>query len=309
MLGRAGAWLAGCCLVVVGASWTRRHFFADDNSFQMVETKSPRAERLSSAIFDILCFALLAYWLWSVVSGDRLMKIPAIFAWLVAGFLGMHVRIFLHELGHFVATWVVGFQMRRLQVGTGPLLLAWSPTGRFWCEWRLLPRGGFVASTPPGISALRIRYSIIVAAGPLTDAIILWLGYRLIANSYGSVGDSFLQGGGAVAGALFLWTLGSAFTGLLPIRPWVGHRRSYTDGYLLLRLWAARSQRIAEWGSISDWRDALEFLRSTEAKPLEMAKAKESATTDVQDYRSFQEQRSRLSSRPLRPSAQKNSLG
>jgi hypothetical protein len=170
----------------------------------------------------------------------------------------------------------------------------------------LLPRGGFLAATPAGASSFRLRQSFFIAGGSIADGLMLFGGYRLIVAMYGSLGDSFLRADGAVASVLLLWTLGSALTGLLPTKASLGGRRFLTDGYLLLRLWTASNQQLAEWASISDWRKALDLLQGADEnrKAIRNAGSREpqGSASSSENLRILQAQRSRLASEVLRRS-------
>ena len=162
---------------------------------------------------------------------------------------------------------------------------------------------GFVVATPPSNSAFRARWSILIAAGPMTDGLILFGGYRVITACYGTIGHSFLEAGGAVAAALFFWVLWTALTGVLPIRGWAAGRRFSTDGYLLLRLWTASNRILSDWASVSDWRKALDLFQSTDgyrnaARNADSSKVERSASLS-ENSRIFQAQRNRLGSQLL----------
>jgi len=306
MLAKAAIWLAASCLVATAALSLYRRCFGHDNSLRLGEEKSPRVERLSFAIFDIFAVCGLSFWLWSIIVRNDWLKICIILACLVVGFVGMHLRILFHELGHLMAARIVGFMPRRLQLGVGPVLMSQRSKKGFWFEWLLLPRGGFMAATPTGVSSFRLRQSFFVAGGPIADGLILFGGYRLIVAVYGSLGDSFSCADGALAAVLLLWTLSSALTGLLPTKAAIGGRRFLTDGYLLLRLWTASNQRLAEWASISDWRKALDLLQGTDEnrKAIRNAGSQEArgSASPSENLRILQVQRNRLASEVLRRS-------
>ena len=58
--------------------------------------------------------------------------------------LGVVPGLAAHELGHASATWLIGFPVRSIRMGHGPLLVK-LPLGTARLEWRLCPgarRGG-----------------------------------------------------------------------------------------------------------------------------------------------------------------------
>lgn len=264
MLAKAAAWLMGSCILVYVTWWSRGHTGGKrDDSFRLVESTSGRSEQLVQEVPQIIFFVLLAIWLWAIIPGNAFIKIPRVTGWLITGFFGLHLRIFLHELGHLVAARLLNFELRKIQVGIGPRLWSHSLAKGLRWEWRAWPQGGFVFATPRERKGFRAQQTLFVGAGPLVDGFILWLGYQLIVDTFGGLAAAFAHSaGGLMASVLFWWTAMSTVGGLVPHRFWICHQRMWTDGYLLLRLWTTSNDRAAELALNLDWKQALELLQS-----------------------------------------------
>ena len=115
MLGAGAKWLLGSG-VLIGVTWWLRGKIvpnpAGDNSFRLVES-TPRSEKLVQDISGVLLVICLAIWLWALSSGSVLVRVPIVASWITVGFLGMHGRIALHELGHLAAAWLFGWRRDR----------------------------------------------------------------------------------------------------------------------------------------------------------------------------------------------------
>jgi hypothetical protein len=278
MLVKATILLVASSAVVWLTGWLHKRFGkSEDESFRIVPSRSGRPERLSGAVFEILFFVVLASRLWAVIPAGQL-RITVIIGWLFAGFAGLHTHILLHELGHLSIAWALGFNLRGIQGGTGPLLYAatWRKGVRF--VWRTWPLGGLALATDPRRKHLRLRQSLFVAGGPLMDSAILFAGYILITKTYGSFGSAFTRNAGSfVAAAVLVHVGAAALGGLIPHTVWIGGRRLHTDGWLLLRTWLAPKGVIGFSGD-SSWMNALQLLPAAAAnKPSLM-----SAVAEVQ---------------------------
>jgi Zn-dependent protease len=283
--------------VLIGVAWWLRGKIVPnptgDNSFRLVESKSGHLEKLVQNVIAIGSFVILATWLWPRVPGNFIMKIPAIGGWLVTGFLGCHACIALHELGHLAAAWLVGFDLRKIQVGMGPVLWSRSFANGLLSEWRVWPQVGFMFATPRKTEGFRARQSFFVAGGPLANLIILLATYQLIMHVFGGVVAALGQGpGGLMAFALFWWMALATVGGLIPHKIRLDRQEIWNDGYWLLRLWTGFGADVTELARNSNWREYLDLLQSDGPRgvvPLEPSSS-----------RTLQEQRELLSSRLLR---------
>lgn len=258
-------WLLGSC-VLVGAAWWLRGKIGNktgDNSFRLVQSKSGHLERVVQNVFLISSVVLLAIWLWPRVPGSPIMKVPAVAGWLVAGFLGSHALIALHELGHLAAAWLVGFDLRKIQVGLGPVLWSRSFANGLFAQWRAWPNMGFMSATPRKTEGFRARQFFVVAAGPLANLIVLWVTYQLITRAFGGLVAAFDAGpGGLMVFALFWWGALATLEGLVPHRVRSDHQEVWSDGYWLLWLWTGSGADITGLARGSNWRELLELCQS-----------------------------------------------
>ena len=296
--------LAVACAVTSFAFWIRKRLIAGegrDDSFKLVRSASREQERLAQEISQSGLFALLAVCLWTVTSGNVLMRIGTVTGLLTIAFLTLHLRILIHELGHLGAARMLNYQLYKMQVGAGPVLLSYSFAKYLHFEWRVWPHCGFVLAGNPRREHSRLRRSFFISAGPISDILFLWIAYKAIELFYGGFPAVFEHGaGGLLIGVLFSWFVLGALSALIPHKTWLGNRKISSDGYLLFRLWTAPKDQIAELMMNPDATEALAMLRTTsseEAKSLTTSESivpKEGANIDA-----FRQQQTRLGSRLL----------
>jgi hypothetical protein len=94
----------------------------------------------------------------------------------LAGALMLTVAI--HELGHVVAGWLVGFRL--VHVSVGPLLVS-HYTERFKLHWWLIHSRamGFASMVPPPGSGQYWRMAVVIAGGPTASGICAYCFTRL----------------------------------------------------------------------------------------------------------------------------------
>jgi hypothetical protein len=237
---RGAAVLVVSAATLAGVWWIGRRVLGSEifaSSFKRVSSKTGRTERLALDISTVAMFGLFAVWLYERVSGNEWMRLAQVSIWLVVVFLGMHVRVFLHELGHLWAAQLLGMRRSKIQVGAGPLLFGHSSGKGLTWEWRLWPQLGLVYAHQIGLSGFKWRQLGFVAGGPVVDACLIWASYALIVRNFGRLVTAFTQSAaGVVAFILFWLTATSAFNGLIPHRVHFGMQKIYTDGYWLFRL-------------------------------------------------------------------------
>ena len=150
--------------------------------------------------------------------------------------LGLHVVILIHELGHAFAALLLGWQVHKVQIGFGPLL--WrkeSPSG-FIGEWRLFSDGGLTVAWPQFAFNSRWRRWLYTAGGPAASFIFVG-DHGLLSlpdpprNARIASIQRYLAGRGfCVFGALV------AFGNLVPYRTSLNEMEPYSDGYHLLTI-------------------------------------------------------------------------
>jgi hypothetical protein len=103
-----------------------------------------------------------------LVSPAARVRIPGLFALLA-------VTVVVHEAGHALAAWALGFRVRVLRIGVP--VLARARVGRTRVELGPFPFGGFVVALTQDPRAYRLRRGTMVAAGPLANvglAVVAW---------------------------------------------------------------------------------------------------------------------------------------
>jgi hypothetical protein len=300
LLDKAVIWFFGSGAFAGVAWWLgRRVGGTADDSFRLTQTATGRSEEFAQRASLVLFFILLAAWLWPAVPGNGVAKVAVSIGWLVVAYLGLHLRIFLHELGHLSVAWLLGFHLQKIQIGDGPRVWSHRLANGLRCELRVWPRAGLVLAAPQSTRHFKISQALFVGAGPMMDAVLIWSVYCLSSRAYGGLVEAFVSGPGVLTVIVLFWfTVMSAASGLIPHRVWVGGNKMLTDGALLLQILVPRLG-TARIGFASDSSQALALLQSESRQPLvgnseaaERRKGRAASPT-------FEEQRARLASRIL----------
>jgi hypothetical protein len=300
-LEKVAVWFLSSC-VIVGVGWwlSRRVGGKDDDSFRLVRSTTGRSEKLAEPVSQLLFFIASALWLWAIIPGSVATKIVTMIGWLLVGYFGLHVRICLHELAHLGAAGLLGFHLQKIQIGDGPSVGSFCLRNRLRCELRFWPHGGVVFAAHRTVRHFTRNQIAFVAAGPLMDALLLWVAYRLICEGFGGLGSAFVHGpGGLTAAALFCLTAMSAARGLMPHRVRLAGDNRPTDGYLLLQLLVPRL-KTTRLRFPSDSARALELLQSSSSQETFAVDSNPAEPGDPPAASpAFREQRDRLASRLL----------
>jgi tetratricopeptide (TPR) repeat protein len=132
-----------------------------------------------------------------------------------------------HEIGHAIAGALVGYRVRFIRLGIGPVIFA-RRLRAARLELCALPFGGFTIGVPKRPwASVRLREWIFVAGGPATNVIVSLLLLRLLGKDLGN-GTLREFVATAVGVNLFL-----AAENLIPARSFDGFR---SDGYALLTI-------------------------------------------------------------------------
>jgi hypothetical protein len=303
MMLKAVAFFLGSCAAASGAFLLYRRCSPDgvsDDSFRLILSSSGRRERFYQELSGVITFVILGVCFWPVIREKSIFKIGSVVSWFVLSFLAIHIRICLHEMAHLCAARLMGFQLRRLQVGTGALIWSCTLANGLRCEWRVWPSGGFMAATNPTGENFRIRQSLYVAAGPLSDILILSLLYLLIAHGFGGFSAAFENSAAGVwVCVMFFWLGLGTISGLIPHKMWLGNRQICSDAYVLLLLWTSSKAYFGTtWNS--DWDDALGLIRSTSQERGPFLKENGAVAEDqAKAFATFCEQQAKLRSRLL----------
>ncbi|MEM0896849.1 MAG: M50 family metallopeptidase [Verrucomicrobiota bacterium] len=96
-------------------------------------------------------------------------KLGALFLLLAWGPL-----LFLHEAGHAIVAHWCGWNVERVVLGFGHRMKRFT-IGRTVVDVRAIPIEGFVLPTPRDLKSPRLRSTLIYAAGPVAEAVLLVL--------------------------------------------------------------------------------------------------------------------------------------
>jgi hypothetical protein len=134
----------------------------------MSDTPSPgKSGSLDPWAYGLFLALLLGLFAAEVFSNYQPVKLSAL---LIAAFwvplLG------LHEAGHAVVAWLLGWRVGQVVIGMGP------PISRFRVggtpvEVRLAPVEGFVVPIPRDLQAIRLKSALIYFAGPGVELLVL----------------------------------------------------------------------------------------------------------------------------------------
>ena len=303
LLTESFAWLGGAGLFVYVIARLTKLIGGRDDSFRLRKT-SPKVGAWTQGITLLFFFLILARWVWPTLSGPPIVKSAALVGWLIIGFVGLHVQIILHELGHCTAAWLLRFNRKKMQIGVGPHVWSGSLAIGLRFEWRALPLGGFMTAADPTTSNFRLRQFVFIAAGPLADLIVLWLGCWFYFSAV--PGSAFpTSPGGVLVGLMLLWIALSFIGGITPQRARLGDRVVWTDGYWLWTLVRAPANALATLAAQIKWHQAIESAGSREIPPwLAPASLPVASANAAESLASFRSQHLRLSSILLRQARQ-----
>jgi len=98
-------------------------------------------------------------------------------AFLVAAF--WVPLLVLHEAGHAVVAWLLGWDVGRIVIGMGKPISRFA-LGRTYVEVRLAPVEGFVTPLPRNLANVRLKSACIYFAGPGSELLVLFLVAALV---------------------------------------------------------------------------------------------------------------------------------
>ncbi|HET6283564.1 MAG TPA: site-2 protease family protein [Polyangia bacterium] len=151
-------------------------------------------------------------------------------AWVPVFVVTSALIIPLHEAGHGLLGATVGLRIARIVVGKGRVILQRRIGGAMW-DWCLIPLGGMIIAAPfDGSRFLRARMWLFVLGGPLVDAAIAWLAWRLSVRfqAHDLLGSILTT---------VTWTAGTQlFFDLLPIKGNASGVKVGSDGRQLLSI-------------------------------------------------------------------------
>ena len=261
-----GAVIFGSLTVAIGSTWFERYRFAPDDlhtlriglegfcssaialllalyarrklnpsALKLVTSRSGRAERYLARGAVLLLQIELAFHTFAVVSGSSERKLLWTLVAMFLFWLGLHVVILIHELGHAFAALLLGWQVHKVQIGFGPLLLRKESRNGFIGEWRLFSDGGLTIAWPQFAFNSRWRRWLYVAGGPAASFILVGIiGSYLYQINLATHG--LHQFSGVLLAAICVFGALVAFGNLVPYRTSLNEMRPYSDGYHLLAI-------------------------------------------------------------------------
>lgn len=119
----------------------------------------------------------------------------------------------LHELGHAMAAWLLGWRVREIVIGFGRDLWQWQ-IGETQVRIKLAPVEGYVLPVPLSAHRMRLKSALIYAAGPGIELLLLALMIALLGSDYVFGGSNEL--GQVAAQSLAIAILLGAGFNLLP---------------------------------------------------------------------------------------------
>ena len=217
---------------------------------------SPRQGVRNTLVWLVLGAEILLFKL----PGDPATKLWQTLFGVGALYLGLQATFLLHELGHLGVAALFGFDLQKLQVGTGPRL-AGIRLGALHVEWHAWLGGGFVLTADHRERGWRWRHWLYVAGGPAATlagcaALAGWLRHRHPdALSWEALDGMAEPVAAALLGYGLLFLLGN----LIPKWARVGTVRARTDGYKLLHAlrYSTETVRLLV---ITTWLRGVEFL-------------------------------------------------
>ena len=251
MVWKAGLIATGGSLIFFGALWLRwRYFIRQDRTAKFFRLSPPQSSRQSRWVWyfnAIIYGGGMAVLLWQRTDGRMALRVLEVTAWIAVLFLGTHLRILFHELGHLMAGWIVGMTPVKLQVGTGPIVFSGRWRGGMFFDWRLWPGGGLMETFYFPEKGHRWRYWLMILGGPIANVILLsmytyWQFDR--AGRWPEFGE--LGPGGLVLMTLAVWTALITIVNFVPFNARVGDRIVPTDGWQLLTIWRLPQPKVVE---------------------------------------------------------------
>lgn len=198
-------------------------------------------------IAGIYVFALVQSW-----TGSLFARVVAASAVLVFVFLGMHLLVAIHELGHAVAGAIARLEVDAFQVGIGPLIYQRKSWDKIFIEWRLFPILGLVTAGIPDDANARARMLFFFSAGPAATYGCAKLSSLWMANA-ACIQTPTLLAALIVSGhTLNALAWGQLIANLIPLKFLTGGRLLQTDGMQILLLlfspdvWIQRFQIYCE---------------------------------------------------------------
>ena len=169
--------------------------------------------------------------------------------WFLVVFL---VVIPIHELGHALAGFLVGYRIRGVVIGVGSPLLAFNVAG-VAIRINLLPFGGLTLGTPRGGSWLRLRLWVFALGGPAANVALCYVLRRLYGHADAATAEQHRL---AAVASSASWTV--LALNLIPFKTAEG---ASSDGYSLFTIPFWKQAQLEEARIVVEALPLLEALR------------------------------------------------
>jgi len=255
-------------------------------TLRRLDSKVVRFQEASSPAYAhtaylILFVAGLTFLIFLRARGGVLEKTLLVVVTAVALWLGIHLVVFLHELGHLLFGWLFRLELQKIQIGSGWLLLRRKMRSGFTWEWRWKPYGGVVIGWPADASPARLRRWFFVAGGPLASfgaAAIISALFRHAPFSIETNGRFVYSLTGVV---VLMSTVGAAIGSLVPHSISFSGIKLQSDGHHLYKLLFPSREPPIELKWAMRWRQ-LSYLWTSGQKKRAWARLHEALEQDVE---------------------------
>lgn len=162
--------LCQCTASIEGAFQKSRSRKSQPASYTCVtciayRTGNGPSRRFTHGWFDVIFFVFV---LGIIAYNIGITPIAHTVTWLLKWLLLLYVAMFVHELGHFIMTRIMGYKVRLMLLGSGPVLKVFR-LGRFFLVVKLLPFAGLIHPEITLAKNVRKKFACIVLAGPLIN--------------------------------------------------------------------------------------------------------------------------------------------
>ncbi len=227
----------------------------DTHVFRYREASPRTASRALYVSYSILA-AAGAFLIFQKTNGGMIEKALLVAAAVVATWLGFHLVIFLHELGHLLFGWLFRLELQKIQIGVGRLLLRRKMRSGFIWEWRWTPSGGLVIGWPADNSLAEVRRWFFIAGGPLAGIGTVAIFFVLFGHDpLKATGKSWKFVFDLAGGVVLLFAVGVTLGNLVPFTS--SFSGGPSDGYqlfktpFLLRVRPVERKWSIRWSQIS----------------------------------------------------------
>jgi hypothetical protein len=151
------------------------------------------------------------------------------------------VLLFLHEGGHALMAWILGWRVERICIGAGRVRHQRSFFG-VPVEFRTIPLTGFVVPRPVDLRAARLKLSLIYSAGPGIELLAVGL-LAILLGTDRLLSPSDAPAMIAVQSFCVAALLGAGLN-LIPLPHATREGRAWSDGLGMIAAWGLRDEDL-----------------------------------------------------------------